>query len=217
MKLNSILIIVLVAILLCFFCVIILTRPAISEFYDLSSSGNVGDTIGGITSPIIGLISIILLYITLNRQIESIKDQKIKNESDIIFLLINQFEVEYNSFFLYKTVLGVREKMTGFEGLTYLCDCIGSMASSSDNKKIGQYYYTNQIICIIRSYKLIEERIELAAISAELKQVFLKKLQINYDSKLKDQLTNFIRIVNSTNFLKDEMSTEIEDFIMSHN
>lgn len=216
MKHKNILIIVLVAVLLSFFCVIVFTRPAISEFYDLSNSGNIGDAIGGITSPVIGLISIILLYITLNKQIESIKDQKIKNESDMIFLLINQFEVEYNSFFLNKTERGVKEKMTGFEALTYLCECIGSVALRSDNKTIGRYYFTNQIICIIRSYKLIEERIELSTLTQEIKQVFSKKLQIIYESKLKDQMKNFVSVVNSVDFLKDEVSMEIEDFFIKH-
>jgi uncharacterized membrane protein len=216
MKSKELLLVITLTIIMSFVSVLIFTRPAIFNIFDLSNSGNIGDAIGGITAPVLGLISIILLYITLNRQIESIKDQKIKNESDMIFLLINQFDAEYNSFFLYVTSNKIREKIVGFEALTYLCNCIDSMAQKTDNKTIGKYYFTNQIICIIRSYKLIEQRIELSTLSADIKQVFSKKLQIIYESKLKDQMKNFVSVVNSVDFLKDEVSMEIEDFFIKH-
>ena len=70
--------------------------PAIWDRLDLTNTSSIGDTIGGITAPLLGIISIIFLYLTLNRQIDSINDQKLKNESDIIFMLLNQLENEYN-------------------------------------------------------------------------------------------------------------------------
>ena len=48
----------------------ILTRSSISDIFDFSSTGEIGDTIDGTTAPIIGLISIILLYRTLQEQIK---------------------------------------------------------------------------------------------------------------------------------------------------
>ena len=49
----------------------IFTRPAICEWFNYSSTGEIGDTIGGTTAPIIGLLSVILLYITLKKQIQA--------------------------------------------------------------------------------------------------------------------------------------------------
>lgn len=40
------------------------------EIFDLSDKGTVGDTIGGITAPIVGLLSVFLLWLTLNEQLE---------------------------------------------------------------------------------------------------------------------------------------------------
>lgn len=47
----------------------LLTRPNFCSWFDFSETGQIGDTIAGITAPIIGLISIYLLVRTLNEQL----------------------------------------------------------------------------------------------------------------------------------------------------
>lgn len=59
------------------------TRPYINgwDFFDFSGTGEIGDTIGGITSPIVGLISILLLWWTLRAQLKFNEQQdKINKE-----------------------------------------------------------------------------------------------------------------------------------------
>lgn len=48
------------------------TRPYIGDWnsFDFSGTGEIGDTIGGVTAPIVGLISILLLWWTLRAQLE---------------------------------------------------------------------------------------------------------------------------------------------------
>jgi len=58
----------LVAILLSFLSLYIITRPAILNVFDFSNTGSIGDTIGGITAPIINLIGALLVYITFKEQ-----------------------------------------------------------------------------------------------------------------------------------------------------
>lgn len=57
------------------------TRPACRHYFDFSNTGEIGDTIGGITAPIIGIISILLLVYTLWEQINFNKKQ-IETSSD---------------------------------------------------------------------------------------------------------------------------------------
>ena len=54
---------------------ILFTQPAKYSCFDFSSTGQIGDTIGGITAPIIGVVSILLLYLTLNGQLDFNKSQ----------------------------------------------------------------------------------------------------------------------------------------------
>jgi len=65
---------VILSILWIIFGPILLTQHyfSIVDFSDeKGGTGTIGDTIGGITAPIIGLISTILLYLALIKQIES--------------------------------------------------------------------------------------------------------------------------------------------------
>ena len=54
---------------------------------DLSETGQVGDTIGGITAPFLGFLSVILLYITLKEQQESNRIQQFVSESNLLISL----------------------------------------------------------------------------------------------------------------------------------
>ena len=80
------------------------TRPGIISFKD---SGSIGDTIGGITSPITGLIGSILIFLALRAQIVAneiiqgqIRDQKLEEQmkkeigyiSDLYKYFLNSFE-----------------------------------------------------------------------------------------------------------------------------
>ena len=47
--------------------VYLLTRPALWSFFDLTNTSSIGETLGGITAPILGIVSVIFLYLTLNK------------------------------------------------------------------------------------------------------------------------------------------------------
>ena len=79
-----------IAVLLSFMGVIVFTQPALNQQLNVSDKGNIGSAIGGITAPIIGIGTAVLLYLAFMKQVESNKEQRFKNESDVIFLLLNQ-------------------------------------------------------------------------------------------------------------------------------
>jgi hypothetical protein len=62
-------------IILIFISLYIFTRPAIFSTWDFSSTGQIGDTIGGITGPVINLIGAFLVYISFQAQIKANKIQ----------------------------------------------------------------------------------------------------------------------------------------------
>lgn len=65
------------------------TRPAFCECLNFSNTGGIGDTIGGVTAPIVGLISIILLWLTLREQFIFNKTQARDNMINHIITLEN--------------------------------------------------------------------------------------------------------------------------------
>ncbi len=65
----------------------LLTRHALFNlrFFDFTQTGQIGDTIGGITAPIVGLISILLLWWTLKSQQEFNSTQEKINQEQRLF------------------------------------------------------------------------------------------------------------------------------------
>ncbi|HEX9827953.1 MAG TPA: hypothetical protein VGA80_15245 [Flavobacteriaceae bacterium] len=62
-------------ILLLFGSLYIFTRPAYWNSFDFSETGQIGDTIGGITAPIINIIGAILIFLSFKAQINANKIQ----------------------------------------------------------------------------------------------------------------------------------------------
>lgn len=58
----------------------VFTRPCFISKLDFTSTGQIGDTIGGITAPVIGSISVFLLYLTLIEQVTINREQKRYND-----------------------------------------------------------------------------------------------------------------------------------------
>jgi hypothetical protein len=58
----------LVGIILIFIAPTVLTLPSVQEYWNLSETDNNGDTIGGITSPIIEIVGAVLLYFSIYLQ-----------------------------------------------------------------------------------------------------------------------------------------------------
>jgi hypothetical protein len=191
----------------------ILTLPAIWKIFDLTNTSSIGDTIGGITSPLLGIISVIFLYLTLNRQIDSVNDQKLKNESDIIFMLFNQLDNEYNQIYLYSTNKDERVRKFGHEALVDYCNSVFKFYSG--NKKFSQYYMADSIILVIRSFELIKKRIQISPLNSEMKDLFLKKMETFYLCKLKDPLYKLTDLFEREKSLLDEYTLEINEFYKS--
>ncbi|MBA4056780.1 MAG: hypothetical protein C0490_18850 [Marivirga sp.] len=64
--------------------------------FDFSKSGQVGDTIGGITAPFVGLLSAYLIYKAFLVQVDANKIQSKNNEFAIALKLIDDLELKLN-------------------------------------------------------------------------------------------------------------------------
>lgn len=69
---------------------VLFSLPAMCDLFSLSDKGTIGDALGGITAPIIGLASIILLYWTLREQIRINIEQKKFNDVNRVLSMSSQ-------------------------------------------------------------------------------------------------------------------------------
>lgn len=87
---------------------VLLTRNSCCEIFDFTETGQIGDTIGGITAPIVGLVSIILLYITLKEQRGFNAQQVIDNRVNHLLAIQNDLNA-LNDITTYKYRLDDRD------------------------------------------------------------------------------------------------------------
>ncbi len=216
---RQIIVFTIIIILLCFIAVIVFTLPSFTEQLNLTTKSNIGDAIGGITAPVIGVVSSILLYLALTRQTQSNIDQRLKNESDIIFLLINQLDNEIAGFY-HKYSQGKEEKKcTGLEGLNDYCRRYRydynniEQFSNNDGFTFKGWYEARQIALIVHSYNLIEKRIEISNLSPAMRNLFSSKLKGYYDCKLSIPLKSLSEAFELYPYQKDDYTSTIQDLV----
>lgn len=188
---KSLLVILCVLTLISFSVIIIALLPAFDSFFDLTTdkTANIGSTIGGITAPVLTIFSSYLLYSALTRQTESNLEQRLKNESDMIFLLINQLDAELGSFYMKQTRGNVVERLTGLEGLNdfargYRYENNIDQFESMPGFTFKAWYEAGQIAVIVDTFNLIEQRIALSNLDGEIRNLFQLKLDSYYKGKL---------------------------------
>ena len=206
-----------VLIIICFVSILLFTLPAFTKYFELSEENGIGSSIGGITAPIIGIASSILLYLALTRQTESNIEQKLKNDSDIIFLLLNQLNNEYDNFYFKLKINGVDTKYSGLEGLTEYSKRMNGIFNfdnlKANSKTFRTFYESGQIVLIVESMNLISNRVELSQLSSEMKELFSFKLKLFYEAKLKDSLTKLCECFEKNEFLKDDWTEKIVNIV----
>jgi hypothetical protein len=218
---KQIIVFSIVIILLCFLSVFIFTLPSFVTQLNLTNKGNIGDTLGGITAPIIGIVSSILLYLALTKQTESNIEQRLKNESDIIFLLINQLDNELASFYFKYTQGKEQKKYTGLEGLNefareYRYEYNIEQFRRDKDFSFKGWYEAGQITMLVDTFNLVAKRIEISNLSKELKDLFAKKLKSYYDCKLRIALSSLSEAFDIYEFQKDDYTERIQALVLKH-
>lgn len=102
-----------------FFSVYIFTRPALFDVWDFSDKGQIGDTIGGITAPIINLTGAFLVYISFQAQVnankiqtDALNNEKLERNRE------NSFDKQYNQLLTIKSSLTDLEFVVKVNGTT---------------------------------------------------------------------------------------------------
>lgn len=93
-----------------FASIYIFTKPAFISGFDLSNKGAIGDTIGGITAPIINLLGAVLVYMSFQAQINAnkiqsdllkteVENQRYDRNFSVTIDLINSLKEDFKSLY----------------------------------------------------------------------------------------------------------------------
>ena len=162
--------------------------------YSFAETGDLGDTIGGITAPISSLVGSILVFLALRSQIvankitqEQIRDQKVEEQM--------KKEVTYVSD-LYKYFLnGIQTYETKYYKGHRAIMKVMSLLAESERKNAhdeGQLYYGTaaELYGILKLGKLFLEQVNKSRIDEHDKHYFKELVKHHYDSFIIPYLAN---------------------------
>jgi hypothetical protein len=187
--------------------IIIMTLPALLtqtpfSLFDFSSAGQIGDTIGGITAPFIGLLSAYLIYKAFKVQVDANKIQSKNNEFSIALKLIDDLEKRL-------TQRVHRYEVTVSDGKT-------SKIEDANLYEIIRFWsamivyrnsYTGLIAITIRQVNYFKEFVEHSTnFSANDKTLLMEKAALTFGTELYNAINTLITVTDE-DMLNDKEST----------
>ncbi|CAM1339267.1 hypothetical protein [Tenacibaculum aestuarii] len=235
---NKNLIILIIGGLLIFSSLYVFTRPAIFEEWNFTETGQIGDTIGGITAPVINLIGAFLVYISFQEQIkanriqmDALNEEKERNSNDRKF---NNYHSLYDSIKSHldnlefivqpKPILGSDNSLSTpnhiiFKGLNALNEYVLRIENSSHY--YGEKYEVFGIFLsfqfILKSLIELDGVIELNIDKEEDKMFLKRNIKLMYGFFLKGFAERILKVYNSEEpyikelkSLKDKLDEEYD-------
>ena len=199
-------IILVVGIILVIISPILLTREF--GWISFEDTGQIGDTIGGITAPIVNLIGAVLVYYAFLLQLdanklifqqinEEKKEQQINQNKAYIFELYKHLKDELYSFSLLreKRIGSFEDKrvvMVEYKGLEAIDKMLSQIMSEHDDYG-SVSYKLKEFESIIELFKKVLSSLKEININPIDKKFFLESLEYMYESKMKSSMVELVK------------------------
>lgn len=191
---------------------VVLTPIILTQFsflFDFTNTGQIGDTIGGITAPITNLIGAILVYYAFLVQLDANKlifqqiqeekaEQKISKNREYVFEIFKFLKEEFYSF----TITGDKRIGSGDQSKYVLVEYRGVEAMEKMFQKLMRNHDKNDwhrdniklleflnIISLFKNFLTKLNEVEIAQID---KKFFLENVEYIYTSKMKVSINKMI-------------------------
>lgn len=201
----------LILIIACFVSTYIFNLPAQVAIFNLSTSGNLGSAIGGLTAPIIGIVSAIIMYVTLSNQIESINRVRVKDESEAVLNLLNELNSEYDKFYYrFDETNNLEKKEFALSGKMAMDKFVHHHIFGPFVKlKYEETYQSKSISILIHLFKMVDKTIDMYTMNPALKALYNDRLKSVFQNKFEFEIRQLLKKcsdINESGRLIDEMS-----------
>lgn len=204
------------------FLSVVLLRSLIGGF-DFTTTGQIGDTIGGILSPLMSLIGALLVYVSFREQLEANKIQrealaieversKSDRELDLIMYFNAQIRQQYNDL-TYTSMERGRddETYTANDALEQFNADLINVADTLDTAFSKEYIY------FLNCIDILVDKIRSSKIDSADRKFIFASLRIFYLTIISETYIGTCEIINSRQGLKeDSRGQQLLDFNDTH-
>lgn len=181
-------------ILLLFASVYFFTRQVFNDAFNLSETGQIGDTIGGITNPIIGLFGAVLVYLSFRQQLlankiqrealrEEIKSRKLEATSNILSELFKQLREEYAS-------ISFEHESVKYHGRSALSIFSNVFPQKINDKEFQKEPIFADIMYLLITAKLLDQKIKNSELDEATKYLISTQSILFFNSKFYSYIEN---------------------------
>lgn len=180
-----------------------------SRYYFDDSTGHVGDTIGGISAPFVGLLSAFLLYYSFREQVranqlqrDALVEQRINAEDlasfETLLMLFNEINSNVDTM-MYEGIYEDTELLYGVTALRAFAKDLD--AAQEKGGWVGTLHYpaemTRRLQWTLRSLRLLIEHVNSSRISELRKTILLERIRLFFQLKLHTHLRGRLRKIRT--------------------
>ncbi|MEI6124846.1 MAG: hypothetical protein WCQ95_14615 [Bacteroidota bacterium] len=191
MKKENIVLLVIGFILILFGALYTFTREAICSSWDFSHTGQIGDTISGIASPIINIVGSLLIFISFLSQNKANKLQSEHNSFALLYELYKGFNDDFNNLFFYSSTVKDGKEYQGKRALSVFCEILESRKTSTEFKNNS---FFNEFLFLMGSLSILFDIVESSNISNQEKKYILRIIHFFYSTRLKEHVLKILEL-----------------------
>jgi len=198
-----------IGIILCVIAPLIATQKAFWETLDFSQTGQIGDTIGGITAPIVNIIGAILVFYALKAQIDAnrlIQDQFDEQKADEInrkklLYITEQVNIIRADLIDFTYTFRKDNNKYNYSGADGIYEFLSSIKRGEHGLEFKEFLNRNpkineltNLLCIIgKQIDIIKKE----NISETDKEYFISLIKYQYESKIQQSIKAFRKFKKS--------------------
>jgi len=170
-------------ILLLFGTILTLIQPAFWSGYDLSDTGEIGDTIGGITAPIINLLGATLVYSSFLEQNRANKIQSEQNSFNLLHELFKELKAEFTNLTFATKNVNDGNVYSGSKAQSVFIEILESRIDNLDFKKNS---FFKEYLFLMGNLTIFLDIVDESTASKPEKIYILRLFHFLYLAKIKD-------------------------------
>jgi len=181
-------------ILFLFGAVFTFTRETVFQEWGLSSSGQIGDTIGGITAPIINIVGSFLIFISFLSQNKANRIQADQNSFSLFHDLYKDLKGDFNNISFASSTIKDGKIYHGKKALSVFCETLESRITNEEFKNNS---FFNEFLFLTGSFGMLLDMVKSSNMNAIEKTYILRSIHFLYTTKIKEHVVTLVNLTSN--------------------